>query len=186
MGSMYGKNMSQLKLQKYEAIILTGPESTGKTTLTKILANHFGLPYCTEYAREYIEDLGRPYIYDDVLNIAEEQISEFHTKRGQQPIHVFDTYLIITKIWLIQKFGTHPTWIDQEIKQTQNSVYLLCKPDIKWVYDPVRESGGEERARLYEEYEKCLQENRLQYKIIDGGWGKREQNAIKIINEIFR
>ena len=42
-------------------IIVTGPESSGKTTLCKALSNHFKIPFSKEYAREYIERLGNDY-----------------------------------------------------------------------------------------------------------------------------
>ena len=57
-------------------IVLTGPESTGKTTLAKTLASYFAGEYITEFARKYIDDLQRPYIQADLLAIARGQVLE--------------------------------------------------------------------------------------------------------------
>jgi len=55
-------------------IAVIGPESTGKSELTKALALHYSAPHVDEYARTYVEQLGRPYTYDDVCTIAKAQI----------------------------------------------------------------------------------------------------------------
>ena len=37
-------------------VVLFGPESTGKTTLSKALADHFDTLWVAEYAREYLQN----------------------------------------------------------------------------------------------------------------------------------
>ena len=53
-----------------------GPESTGKSTLSKYLANRYAGLWVPEYAREYMESLAPMYAYthEDVLRIAEFQV----------------------------------------------------------------------------------------------------------------
>src|SRR6476620_1084080 len=55
-------------------IVVIGPESTGKSTLCKQLAEHFDTLWCPEYAREYLLTHGRDYAYDDLLTIAKGQL----------------------------------------------------------------------------------------------------------------
>ena len=55
-------------------IVIIGPESTGKSTLSQELAAHFNAPWVPEYAREYIDQLDRPYTFDDLLAIAKGQV----------------------------------------------------------------------------------------------------------------
>jgi len=167
-------------------IILTGPECTAKTTLTVDLANRFGTIYIAEYAREYIENLKRQYTYDDVVNIAMKQVElmeTFSNKSGE--LLFLDTYLIITKIWFIRVFGTMPEWINAEIQKTKNDLYLLCKPDIPWKPDSVRENGGEMREILYQEYENELKLAGLHYAIVDGQGSERLNTAVKIVKEFL-
>ena len=55
-------------------IILTGPESSGKTTLCTKLSKLFEISIVKEYAREYLDSLNRNYSYVDILLIAKNQI----------------------------------------------------------------------------------------------------------------
>ena len=74
-------------------IIVTGPESSGKTTLCKALSKHFKISYSKEYAREYLEKLNRDYTQEDLIKIAKGQL---HAENG---IQLLDTDLITIKIW---------------------------------------------------------------------------------------
>lgn len=55
-------------------IAVIGPESTGKSALTQALARHYTSPYVDEYARDYVTNLGRPYTFNDVCEIAKIQV----------------------------------------------------------------------------------------------------------------
>jgi nicotinamide riboside kinase len=92
-------------------IVLTGPECTGKSTLAQQLSLHFDTVYVPEYAREYIANLCRPYNYDDVMHIAEVQRKQaYETVNPANKIVFFDTYLVITKVWLEVVFGRCPEY----------------------------------------------------------------------------
>src|SRR6476469_2739448 len=69
-------------------IVIIGPESTGKSSLCKLLAEHYHTLWCPEYAREYLTAHGMNYTYDDLLTIAKGQIEleEKYEKevRGQE------------------------------------------------------------------------------------------------------
>src|SRR5512145_834989 len=95
-------------------IALTGPECTGKSTLTIELAQHYNAPYFTEYARDYIGALDRDYTYDDVVHIAEVQMKQARQDFPENACMVFfDTWLVITKVWFNVVFGRYPQWIDK-------------------------------------------------------------------------
>lgn len=57
-------------------IVITGPESSGKSTLTKLLAKEYKTSFVQEYAREYLEKIDRPYELEDVLIMAKEQLKQ--------------------------------------------------------------------------------------------------------------
>lgn len=166
--------------------ILTGPESTGKSVLSAALAEHFGKSFIPEYARDYVLKLNRPYTYNDVLQIAKKQVAlmDEYTVTSEDFLFV-DTYLIITKVWFLKVFGEYPEWIDIEINKTKNDIYLLCKPDIPWIPDGVRENGGEKRNMLFNDYMKELNQSGLMYEVIEGDWDIRLNNAIKIVNQLL-
>ena len=95
---------------KINRIVVTGPESTGKTELAQALASKLNSVWIPEYARQYVENLNRPYEYDDVIQIAQHQVEQeaaFASKIGEGII-IFDTWLIITKVWLDLVFGKCP------------------------------------------------------------------------------
>lgn len=63
-------------------ITLIGAESSGKTTLARQLAELYGCPWVPEYAREYLEGLGRPYEERDLVVMAERQLEAIEMAIG--------------------------------------------------------------------------------------------------------
>lgn len=168
---------------------IIGPESTGKSTLAKYLANRYHGIYVPEYAREYMEALppSYQYTYDDVLRIARHQVEQLRTcthndsnvininypnnnrendESNRTPLVVFfDTELIITKVWFLHKYGSCPGFLEDALRTYPMDVYLLCYPDLPWVYDPVRENP-DLRQYLYDWYEREIQSLNIPYYII--------------------
>lgn len=170
---------------KPKIIVITGAESTGKTTLTTRLAKHFNVPYMPEIAREYVEKLNRKYSFSDVETIAKMQIDLFNkTNKTKVPYIFIDTWLIVTKIWFEFVFKQTPDWLMTELRKTKIDLFLVCDTDLPWIYDPVRENGGENRKILQEKYIKNLGELGYNYNIVSGIDDKRFNNAIRFINEL--
>lgn len=165
-------------------IVITGPESTGKTTLAKQLAQTFNGLYVAEYAREYVEHLTGQYTYGDVENIAREQIDQYiQAKQSRVKYVFFDTWLIITKVWFEWVFGTVPGWIEDAISNCPVDLYLLCQPDLPWEPDSVRENGGENRIKLFEKYKEELIQRKLNFVEISGEGDDRIQKAVLVIKD---
>ena len=76
-------------------IVVTGPECTGKSSLTKALAHHFDCPYREEYARDYITQLSAPYSQRDILEIAKRQLEIEKTIPKNSSYLFLDTDLIV-------------------------------------------------------------------------------------------
>lgn len=162
--------------------VIIGPESTGKTTLCKQLAEYFNGLWIPEYARFYIEQIKRPYTYEDVIHIAQKQIEmEENLKMDTYDFLFLDTDLIITKVWLIHVFGKYPNWIDDYLKKTYRKSYLICAPDLPWEYDPVRENPHL-RDYLFNRYIKEVETYGYNYSIIKGKEKQRIKNAIHCID----
>jgi len=163
-------------------IAITGPESTGKTTLAQQLAQAFNAPYLPEYAREYVEALNRPYTYADVIAIAREQVKREDQLAGEGHSRIFlDTDLLVLKIWLQDKFQLVPEWITQAINPKRYDLFLLMYPDHPWQHDPHREDPERLHA-LFVMYEAALQNLELTYHVIKGNGEARFDNALEILN----
>ena len=154
---------------------MTGPESSGKTTLCRQLSNHFNISFAKEFARSYIDSLERSYIIDDLLVIAREQLE------SESNFQLLDTDLITIKIWSEYKYGKCDKWIlDQIEKQrSEKRFYLLCSPDIPWEADNQRKNPND-RKKLFEIYKNELENLKHKYFIVDG-----ENRLEKIIKKII-
>lgn len=162
-------------------IFLTGAESTGKSTLTKQLAEHFKTPFVEEYARNYVSGLERDYQIDDLEIIARKQIDQI-SRHSSNKLVFFDTGLIITYIWYQDKYGLVPDWLSQAIPVFGKGKYLLCNPDISWFNDPVRENPHR-RHELNRMYESSIKEYGFDLELVEGQGETRLVNAIKIVNQ---
>ncbi|MBN1131492.1 MAG: ATP-binding protein [Bacteroidales bacterium] len=164
-------------------VLVTGPESTGKTDLCRFLAGHFNGLMVPEYARTYIENLKRPYRYADVCAIAREQRLQYDALQDTGSWIFFDTWLIITRVWMDVVYGKVPRWVDGEIRKARFDLVLVCAPDIPWIPDPVRENGGPERQLLYRRYIREVEQLEWKYRIVDGTGEERLRNALRILQE---
>ncbi len=170
---------------KPKIIVVTGAESTGKSTLTEALANHFDVPFVPEFAREYVEKIKRKYNFHDVETIAGEQIEQLNAlQHSAQPFIFIDTWLIITKIWFEVVFDAVPDWFSKEIQKTNIDLFLVCDIDLPWIPDPVRENGGEQRIILHNKYVQEIENYNFKYKIVRGKSEKRFQNALSFLNHL--
>jgi NadR type nicotinamide-nucleotide adenylyltransferase len=166
-------------------IVVTGPESTGKTELAQSLSKKLATLWVPEYARYYIENLHRPYGYDDVIQIARYQISQeaAYISKLKNGILIFDTWLIITKVWLELVFGRCPEWVSDHIRSSRIDLFLVCDTDLPWVADPVRENGGNKREQLFDLYCEEIRSFGFSYEIIDGFGIARTEHALNAISK---
>ncbi|MCD6355573.1 MAG: ATP-binding protein [Prolixibacteraceae bacterium] len=172
-------------MTKPEIIVITGAESTGKSTLTKALADYFAVPYAHEFAREYVENLPGKYSYTDVEKIGKEQVKQLRTLINSNAPFVFiDTWLIITKVWFEVVFNKVPQWIETELRSTPIDLFLVCDTDLPWIADPVRENGGENRLKLQNKYIDNIKKYNFEYNLVTGKNEERFKNSLKILKSL--
>lgn len=154
-------------------VCLTGAECSGKTSLAEALARNYRAPLAPEAARGYLErkrlaalpadargtaQTGGPaaYAMDDLLAIAKEQVRlERAALAEAPPLLICDTDLLVIQIWWEVKYGALPEELRQALRERGPRAYLLTRPDIPWVADPLRESGGE-RDGLHRRQQRLL------------------------------
>ena len=143
-------------------VIVTGPESSGKTTLCNEISNYLKIPFAKEYSREYLTELSREYIQKDLTIIAKGQL------KYEENSHLLDTDLITIKIWSLYKYGNCDDWILNKIEaqKKEERFYLLCTPDIIWERDPLRENPTN-RMTLFRLYKKELEDLEHEYHILE-------------------
>jgi len=155
--------------------------------LAQKLANVYGAQYIPEYARGYVERLTYQYSYQDVETIAGVQVEQYlATRISSDTLFIFDTWLIITKTWFKWVFKKTPDWLDDHIRDCPIDFFLLCKPDLPWVADSVRENGGENRLKLYEEYKSELINYGFPFAEIGGVGDERLYSAIEAIRKFSK
>jgi nicotinamide riboside kinase len=168
-------------------IIITGAESTGKTQLAKQLSEKLNCNWIPELSRQIVENLNNTYTYSDVEHIAKIQIQQLDTiiNNKNRELTIFDTGLIITKVWFDIVYNKCPEWLISTINNMPKILHLVCDTDIPWVYDPVRENGGEMREKLNNIYISELKKLDMPFDIVSGIDNLRLDNALKIINKRF-
>ncbi|MEI7499925.1 MAG: ATP-binding protein [Bacteroidota bacterium] len=162
-------------------IAVTGPESTGKSILTEQLAIYFNTSWVPEYAREYLEKLGRPYEENDIVKIAKGQLARESNQLKSADKYLFcDTELLVTKIWSEVKFNRCDQWILKKIETHHYDLYLLCDIDLPWQSDPLREHPNR-RQYLYNLYYNELSDRHFPFDVISGTGDERMNSALKTI-----
>ena len=157
-------------------VCAVGAESTGKTTACRHLAATFGVPWLPEYAREHLD--GSPYDEATVAAIAREQMRrEAAILASGAPCVVLDTDLAVIWVWWRVKFGSPPPWIERAFRAQPPRFYLLCRPDLPWQPDPLRESPGE-RWSIHRRYVGLLSSRQLAFAELGGSGAMRRDAAV--------
>jgi len=189
-------------------IVIIGPESTGKSTLCEGLAAHYGTDWVPEYAREYLLGHGMNYKYEDLLTIARGQASLedekatalIHRTIGSafvgsspgagspaRPLLFIDTDLYVMKVWSEFVYGRCDRWILDQIGSRHYDGYLLCRTDLPWVKDELREYPDLViREKLFHIYRDCLINQSTPWIEIGGQQEQRLQTAIAAVEDLIR
>lgn len=168
-------------------IVVIGPESTGKSTLSHALAVQLHTVWVPEYAREYLEHLERPYEEPDLLHIAYGQLNAEDTLLQQaNKFLVCDTDLQVVKVWSEAKYGRCDKKILEAIAARTYDMYLLTFTDVIWEDDPLREhSLPEERAYFYNIYRDIVQASGLPWADIRGSHEERVKLSLEAIGTLL-
>ncbi|WP_420460670.1 AAA family ATPase [Neolewinella sp.] len=139
-------------------IRITGPESSGKTTLAQALAWSLDGWLVAEQARPYLAELGRPYQEHDLPLIWEaQQRAEYTARSSGASFIICDTGPEVIRIWSKVKYGRCAASVLSACKVVPYDLTLLCAPDLPWTYDPMREHPeGGARWGLFARYRELL------------------------------
>lgn len=167
-------------------IAVVGPESTGKSTLSKHLADMLCTVCVPEYARYYCQNLNNRYTLQDEVNMFHGQIAleEALIPLAKHDLLVCDTNIITIKIWSDYLFGYTPPEVREEIKRRHYDFYLLMDIDLPWEDDPLRDFPHE-REHFMDVWKKELTELRANYTVISGLGNSRLQNGLDAVSHLI-
>lgn len=167
-------------------VVIIGPESTGKSTLSQELAHHYQTAWVPESARAYLDQLHRQYNKEDLLEIGKMQISAEDEMTSGTAGHLLfcDTDLYVIKVWSEHKYAYCAPWILQQIAKRKYDLYLLTYIDIPWTDDPQREHPQPEmREYFYRVYRNIVIESGTPWALIKGDYEERLTQATAVIEK---
>mgnify|MGYP000620820133 CR=1 FL=1 len=163
-------------------VCFLGAESTGKSTLTKIVAELYGTKHVDEYGRTLFEEKEGKLVFDDLLRIAITHIAEEDEKRQYANKYLFvDTSPLTTMFYSNFMFSR----IADELKELANRKYdhvFFCQPDFAMVQDGTRQ-GEEFRKKQHEWYMSELAARNVEYTELSGSIEERVKMLKQVLGE---
>jgi nicotinamide riboside kinase len=157
-------------------LAFTGPECSGKTTLSHFFSSSIRAVLVPEYARLFLENLDRTYVQSDLDQICVNQFNQLDSLVKSHPLSpiVLDTEALVLKIWSEVRFGSASTMILNYWDSQKVDHYFLCNPNgIEWEFDPLRENP-ENRHELFALYYESLLESGRSFSVLSGTLNERK------------
>ena len=164
-------------------IAIVGPESTGKSTLTKMLAKHYNTLWVAEFARYYCAALTAPCTMQDEINMFHGQVAleESVLAMAEKEFIFCDTTFLTVKIWSDEMLGETPQIVLNALTERKYDLYLLLDIDLPWEEDPLRDFPHM-REHFMQVWHKELKDLNARYVVISGTGSDRYESAVKAID----
>ncbi|SDS43219.1 nicotinamide-nucleotide adenylyltransferase, NadR type [Polaribacter sp. KT25b] len=171
-------------------VVLFGPESSGKTTLSRQLARYYHTVWAPEYAREYLQNKWnnerKTCEAEDLIPIAIGQMKlENKLAKRADKILICDTDLLETKVYSEEFYGG---FVDELLNKAANEnkydLYLLTYIDTPWEEDDLRDRP-EQRLEMFNAFETALKTHNRPYILLKGDRETRLKNATEAIDKII-
>jgi len=171
-------------------VVLFGPESTGKTTLSRQLARHYNTVWTPEFAREYLQEKWnnerKICEKEDLIPIAIGQMKlENKLAKKADKVLICDTDLLETKVYSQEFYGGFVNeQLDKAVNQNQYDLYILTYIDTPWEADDLRDRPNE-RLKMFNAFEQSLKKHNRPYILVKGDRTTRLQKAVIAIDKII-
>ena len=167
-------------------IVITGAESTGKSTLAQELSGYYGEPWTEEFVRSYVNELRVDLQPHDLVPIAEGQLAlEDAALDKAQRLVIHDTNILSSIIYANVYFDTVLDWVNDAFLERDYHLYLLCMPDIPWEADAGQRESPEAREQLHELFKDSLDILKIPYVEIHGTEEERMMQAVHAIDAML-
>ena len=171
-----------------KVLVLTGPESSGKSWLATEIQARFGGLVVGEYVRHFIERERRDTCYADIPVIARGQLAWEDAARAERPaLLILDTHLLSNLLWSRCLFGDCPPWLEHELRARRYDLHLLLDPQgVPWVDDGQRcQPQLDERLAFQRACRQWLVDNRQPFCELSGDWPQRRQAALERVEALL-
>ena len=171
-------------------VVLYGPESTGKTTLAKALANHYQTSWVPEFARSYLQEKWDKQqavcTLADLPIIAQGQLAAENTAIAQANRLIFcDTNILVTKVWSETHFeGYCAPELNTILAQTHYDLYLLTSIEVPWEKDDLRDRPND-REQMFIYFKQQLEAYNFPFLVLEGSLEERIQKAVNTIDQLL-
>lgn len=170
-------------------VAIVGAESTGTTTLSKQLAEHYKTSWVPEYGRTYSEGKlpgpegykWRSSEFEDIANaqnLLEDQMAE-----NSNGLVICDTDAFATSVWHERYMQSRSKQVEEIASRRDHFLYIVTGDEIPWVNDGTRD-GEHIRHWMHERFIQRLTEDNKKYIVVTGSPAERLQTAITAINQI--
>lgn len=181
----------ELKPFFVKRIAIVGPESVGKSTLTKELANWFQTNFVDEYGRIVYENNGNKVGVEDFIPISEgrQTLEDWTIKRSNKLLFCdtedITTYLFLDMYCPNEDHKKETDWFQNKLSEKKKyDLYILLKTDCDAVQDGTR-NFLEERQKHYEVIKNELENRGCHFVEIGGNWRERFDTSVEIIKNNF-
>ena len=164
-------------------IAITGPESSGKTTLCSVLSQHYNVSYIPEFARAYLEKTKGEYKQLDLDNIAQGQLNSLLSFEDE--IAICDTDFTVLEIWSKYKYNNVSEIIQELVNKDMFDLHILCTPDMPWEVDRLRENPNT-RGELFELYKESLRMHSKKTIVVAGVHKERLKKSLQAIDALLK
>lgn len=181
------KNLRQQKTTIIK-IALFGPESTGKTTLAKQLADYYKTEWVPEFARNYLqkkwEQNQHVCTVDDMMPIAYGQTALENEKLAEAHKFLFcDTNLMVTKVFSEVYYGFCNPLLNEAALEHNYDLFFLTDIDVPWEKDDIRDTP-EGRETVFSVFKQTLINTNKPFITLSGDKESRLTKATMIVDAL--
>lgn len=169
-------------------IVVLGAESTGTTTLSQALADHYKTVWVEEYGREYCEhrdnSTWNTWQTEEFIHIASEQARrEDERARHARGYLICDTDAFATSVWHKRYMGEYSPEVQSISNHRKVDLYIVTGDEIPFVQDGTRD-GEHIRHEMHQWFIDELERTGRTYIVVRGNPEERLAQAIEKIREL--
>lgn len=171
-------------------VCVLGAESTGTTTLSKALAEHYGAPWVPEYGRTYTEALLDPdhvWHTQEFVHIAriQQQMENQLAGESNNGLLICDTNAFATRLWHERYVGEKSKAVDAIAAKDKVDLYIITDVDIPFVQDGIRD-GEHIRHAMHEQFITEVEATGVPFIVVSGSVSDRLKTACQQINALLK